>query len=334
MRTLIIGAGGISRVHADALAKLGVEVVGVYDINADNARRTAELCGSRPVKELGEVLEHTDAVHLLTPPSKRVEYACLAMNAGKHILCEKPIASDLEDARTKLDCAEKNGVIFMMAFNMRFRNGYKRLKEIVDSGDLGNPVNVFSYRHGAGSGFGGRQLSASWRTDPALACGISVESLSHDIDFIRSLAGEFSLVSAVTNASVPSLPMFDNSAGVAFVMSNGAIGYINASWASHIGKSTRGFIGDKGTAILQGRDQWDFTELRYKTGVDEREQIEFIGDYFSHTDSYYKENQYFKQCVENGLRPVTTGTDGIKALAVSKAILKSVNENRAITIMQ
>lgn len=80
-------------------------------------------------------------------------------------------------------------VCFMVGFTQRFRRGYKRLWEWMEQGKLGEVVQVYCFRIGPGPGSDGR-LNESWRTAAGYVCGMTIESLSHDIDFLQSFAGK------------------------------------------------------------------------------------------------------------------------------------------------
>jgi len=322
IKTAIIGAGGIAVKHALSINRLpNVKVAGVIDIRYENAKRIADMCNARIVSRLEDILDEIDMIHLLTPPSKRVEYAEVAMKAGKHVFCEKPIAVTMEDAGRLAELAEENHVLFMTAFNMRFRPGYLKLQEDVLSGKLGEIINIWSHRIGPGSGFN-TPLADTWRTDPELACGMSIESLSHDIDMFRGLGVEITSVSARVKATREDLPSFDNNAQVVFGLSNGGSAVINASWSSYLPMSSRGVVGTKGTAVISGRGFFDFMEYRLLTENMKYEQVTYINDPFD-DESYYLENKYFIECVENNRVPFITAQNGIEALKVSLAILES-----------
>lgn len=322
LKTMIIGAGGIAEKHVEAIKQMpNVRVAGVYDIRYENARKIADMCNSKVIEKPEDVLDEVQMVHLLTPPSKRMEYAQTVIRAGKHVLCEKPIAVDMKDALALSKLAEENGTLFMTAFNMRFRPGYLKLQEDVVSGKLGDVISLWSHRIGPGSGFKS-PLGDSWRTDPQLVCGMTIESLSHDIDMIRGLGIEIASVFAKVRGTKPELPSFDNNAQVLFGLSNGATAVINASWSSHLPMSSRGIVGTKGTAVLSGKGFFDFTEYRIKTDDMECEQVIKIDDPFD-SRSYYEENKYFVECIENGKTPFITADNGVRALKVSLAILES-----------
>lgn len=331
IKTVIIGAGGIAVRHAESINRLpDMKVAGVIDINKENAQRVADVCNSKVYSKLEDVIDEVQMVHLLTPPSKRVEYAEIAMKAGKHVLCEKPIAVSMDDAERLSELAQENNVFFMTAFNMRFRPGYLKLQEDVLSGRLGDIISIWSHRVGPGSGFKG-PLSDSWRTDPNLVCGMTIESLSHDIDMFRGLGIEIKNVSARVKGVREDLPAFDNNAQVVMGLNNGASAVINASWSSHLAMSSRGVIGTKGTAVIAGDGFFDFTVHRILTDDMPHEQITYMKDLFD-SESYYTENKYFLECIMKGHKPNITADNGVEALKVSLAILKSSNEQRIIEL--
>ena len=322
MKTLIIGAGGIAPQHCSAMKRLNVDIAGVFDIDKDRAMKLASEYHSKSIDDIDEILPTVDMVHLLTPPSKRVEYAEKAILAGKPLIIEKPVAVRREDAMAIEELAKKNNCLVMVAFTQRFRKGYQMLMDLYQSGELGEIINIFSFRIGTGPGFGG-SLNDSWRTDPNLVCGMSIESLSHDIDFLQSFAGDVTSVKANIKGTVASLPDFDNNSNVTLSFESGAIGSILASWSSHLNFNTRGIIGTKGTAMLQGNDIWDFTQLRIKTDKNPTEQVTVIEDIFTEGTAYYNENKYFLDCITKGINPICDAVVGRKVLDISLAILES-----------
>jgi myo-inositol 2-dehydrogenase/D-chiro-inositol 1-dehydrogenase len=331
IKTAIIGAGGIAEKHAQAVNRLpDIKVISVLDINLNNAYKIAGLCNARVIDRIEDVLDEVDMIHLLTPPSRRLEYAETAMNAGKHILCEKPIAVSLEDAQKLTELSHKNNILFMTAFNMRFRKGYLKLQEDVLSGRLGEIVSIWIQRTGPGSGFR-TPLRDSWRTDPELACGMSVESLSHDIDMIRGLGLEITSVFSWVKGTRADLPSFDNNAHVIMGLNNGGSAVVNASWDSHLPMSSRGVIGTKGTAVLSGRGFFDFMEYRIFTDGMEQEDVININDPFD-AESYYEENKYFLECIQKNKKPCITAENGLEALKVSLAILESNKKRLPVEI--
>ena len=169
-------------------------------------------------------------------------------------------------------------------------------------------------------------------THPQLMCGMSIESLSHDIDLIRWTAGEIVDVRANIVISNPDLEGFDDNAHVVFTLANGGTAVIHASWSSHLGMNSRGVIGTHGTAVVDGPGLWDSRNFRWKTSDMEHESIEVINDSFANSDSYEMENRYFIDCLVSERQPTITGLDGLAALKVSHAILDSHHKKQVITI--
>jgi len=323
----IVGAGGIARTHVEALKAIPkARIVAVVDVVEERAQAMAASCGAIACPRLQDCLDKVDMVHVLTPPSTHRDIAVEAMAAGKHVVCEKPIAASIADGRAMVDAAHTYGVKLMVAFNMRFRKGFAMLREVVRDGSLGEVVSFWSQRLGAGVGQG-----YNWRTDPELLCGMSVESLSHDIDLLRWIVGEVVDVRASVLESRPDLPGFDDNASVALTLANGGIALIHASWSSRLARNSRGVVGTKGTALVEGGGLWELREFCIKTDNMPYETSTIINDAFD-VKSYVAENEHFVKCVEQGREPSVSGEDGLRALRISHAILASSRRDCAVTV--
>lgn len=148
LKTIIVGAGAIAYAHARALGNCNAGIIGVYDVNRDSAARLAASSGA-PVLDSPEAYEKAvadaDMVHLCTPPGIRIGYAETAMRAGCHIITEKPVAAAIEDAQTLVNMAKKYGVMIMVDYNHRFRDGFQKLLGIVRDGVLGDVIDHSSW---------------------------------------------------------------------------------------------------------------------------------------------------------------------------------------------
>jgi predicted dehydrogenase len=323
----IVGAGGIAKRHVEGLRTIdSARIRAVVDVVPEKAEQMAATCGATVYRDLGACLHEVDLVYVLTPPSFHRELAVEAMEAGKHVMVEKPIAIHLEDAEAMVAAARRAGVHLMVAFNMRFRRGFRRLKQALESGVLGSPINFWSQRLGMGVGGG-----ENWRTTPELLCGMTVESLSHDIDLIRWLAGEIQEVRAVVQESRGDLPGFDDNASILFTLASGATATLHASWSSHLPWNSRGIVGTRGTAMVDGRGLWDLTHFHLKTVDMEHETIEVLDEKLD-VHSYREESRHLIECLLQGEPPSITGEDGLQALRVSHAILAAQRENRTVSL--
>lgn len=332
-KTIIIGAGAIAYCHAEALTKLGVGIVGVVDVNRESARRLAEQYGSTVVDDLAAAVKGVDMVHICTPPAYRIDYARTAMAAGCHVVMEKPMAITLADARTLVELAQRYQVRLMVDFNHRFRAGFQELLRVVRSGAIGEVVNVVVNRMGMLGGNAGT-ANDTWRRKGDTVCGMSIESLAHDIDMIHQLSGPIATVKADVRGTLADVPQFDNNANVLLTLESGAMGIINASWSSWLKGSSRGVFGTRGSVILEGDDLFDFTRLRLRTDEMPCEQVHMLNDHYHFTTcpSYFNANQYFIDCMDQDEESTASGQLALATLKVSHAILESARRQAVVAL--
>jgi myo-inositol 2-dehydrogenase/D-chiro-inositol 1-dehydrogenase len=323
----IIGTGGIARRHVRALEQIdSVSIEALYDTDPSHAHQLAALGGGRVCESAEECIGKSDAVYICTPPSSHLHYTRAAADAGKHIMIEKPIAIALDDAAEIVDTVERAGVVCMVGFNMRFRKSYMRLKELVENKSLGTVLNIWSQRIGSLHWKG-----YNWRYDPEQMCGMSIESLSHDIDFIRWIAGEIVDVRATIVESIPELKGFDDNANVVFSLSDNATACIHSSWSSPIRFNSRGIIGTSGTAYIEGPKLWDIKNIHWQLTEMPHEMIEVVDEPLD-GQSYIRENESFVESILAGTPPPVGARDGLRTVQVSHAILQSHREKSVVQL--
>ena len=125
LKTAIVGSGFAARCHLDALSRLGavVEVCGIASRNLEQATRLGKEYGiERVTSDYRELLESStlDVVHVCTPNSLHFPMASDAIRAGKHVLCEKPLATNVEQAEKLVQLAHERGVRNCTCYNLRF----------------------------------------------------------------------------------------------------------------------------------------------------------------------------------------------------------------------
>lgn len=149
MKAGIVGCGHISLKHLAALRRLrGVEVAGVCDSNPALAHQAAfKAGGSQSYSDFTRMLAETrpDTVHILTPPQSHCELAIAAMQAGCHVLVEKPMALTVADAERMSEVAHREGVSLSVCHNFLFEPAVLRARELVASGAVGEVVSVDIY---------------------------------------------------------------------------------------------------------------------------------------------------------------------------------------------
>ena len=338
IRVAVVGTGGIARQHGLAVANNpAATIVAAVDIDRERREQFAARWGGEPLDRLAPALDRVDAVYVLTPPGFRRHYALQAIGAGKHLFCEKPLAITVDDGAAIAEAAEKQGVVAMTGFNQRYRSGYRRLHDTARGGSLGKLHHFWCQRFGMGAGALGTAAGGNWRTDPATLCGMTVESLSHDIDLMRWIMDdEVASVSGVTFSTATDLEGFDNNSHVLLRLRSGASAVINASWSSRIGFNSRGVLGTRGTAFVSGtalgnNGTWCSREFHRKTDDDEFEMVEMLQDDLDDR-SYRRETDDFIKAIATGRKPLVSVSDGYQALRVSHAILESARTSETVAL--
>lgn len=315
----IIAAGLIAELHADYLeAEPDANVTHVVDPDTERAHSLADRLDAEPTDDWRPVVDAVDAIYLLTPPRIRVDIVRAAAEAGTAVFCEKPIAATREAGETLADIVDTSGIPFMTAFCQRFRASYKRLAELVTDGTLGRPLQYYSVRVGAGP-----PGEDSWREDPDQACGMTVESLSHDIDLLRWWGGEIVAASGEALGSRADLETFDDNMGATFRYADGAIGVLQASWSADISYGRRGVIGTEGTAVLDGDDMFRTDRLRWERADGTASGEETFSETVATDLRYDAEGRAFLDAVMADEEPPITVHDGLRALEIARDILDS-----------
>ncbi len=306
-----IGSGWIAGVHARALGSIpGVRLTACMDADPEHAEQLASWTGCRPTTEVAEVLDACDAVWVCTPPTCHREHVIAALAAGRHVYCEKPLAGALADGRAIAKVAAGTDLLAAIGFNQRFRDPWQKCKEILDSGEMGQPVTFFCQRLD-GPPTGG------WRLDPDLMVGMTIESVSHDVDLIRWLLGDVFEVSARVMAGNPDRPKFDDCLNAILQLKTGAVANIQATWGSALRATRHGIIGTAGSVCVEGPRPFQFTRLRTaKNGA----EAQHVYDYAGASEGYAEACAHFVAAVRDDAPLTIPITDGLRALEICTAM--------------
>jgi len=197
VRIALVGAGEIGAVHARAHAAApGNRLAAVYDVNTEQARRWAEETGAvgAPSLESGLDDPQIDGVDLCVPNHLHRPLAVRVLEAGKHVLCEKPIALTLDDADAMLAAAARSDRFLMIGHVLRFWPEYVLARQAIADGRIGAPLLVSGRR--MVSLLAGTPGADGWRRDPARSGGAVLDMQIHDLDaFCWMLGSPQSVVS-------------------------------------------------------------------------------------------------------------------------------------------
>src|SRR5919202_4181969 len=145
LRAAVVGTGFIGAVHVEALRRLGIEVAGVVGSSPERARAKSALVPLPEPYESFEAMladDRVDVVHLTTPNHLHYPQVKAALEAGKHVVCEKPLALNAEESTELLELAERSGLVHCTNFNIRFYPQAQQARALVEDGRLGEVWNL------------------------------------------------------------------------------------------------------------------------------------------------------------------------------------------------
>ncbi|KMW59142.1 Myo-inositol 2-dehydrogenase 1 [Candidatus Rhodobacter oscarellae] len=329
MKFAVLGAGRIGRVHAGAIGSVtGAELVAVADAMPAAAEDLAQLHGAE-VRTIDQIAaaDDVDAVVICTPTDMHADLIEQFVRAGKAVFCEKPIDLDLGRVRDCLAVVEETGGMLMVGFNRRYDPDFAALHAAVADGRVGTVemVTITS-----------RDPGAPPLDYIARSGGIFRDMTIHDFDIARWMLGEevetvIASASVLTDPAIGEAGDFD-SLNVILRTASGKQATITNSRRATYGYDQRIEVhGSEGMANARNMHEANI-EIADAKGY-HRPPLEnfFMTRY---TAAYAHEIATFVGCVRDGKAPPTGGYDGMMALALADAAVKSVAEGRAVQMAE
>ena len=273
--------------------------------------------------------EEIDAVIIVTPTKYHCEIAVEAARAGKHILCEKPMAMTVEECEIMEEAAARYHVKLQVAFMRRFDSAFMEARSVVDAGDIGDVVMVRSNTRGP-------SIPKPWMYDISKSNGPLAEVNSHDIDTLRWFTGsEFKTVYAMGgNYRCPDaraeFPDFYDNVILSAGFENGMQGMIDGAQGVLYGYDARvEILGTRGCIFLGKTQERPITVCR----SDMHRYESFTNSWkFLFKDAYLEEDMDFVDCILTDREPKVTGHDGKMAVKVVNAGNLSITSGKIITL--
>jgi len=328
----VIGAGRIGRVHAENLAYRipGVKLVAIADVIVDAAKKlTADLGVPTALKDHQAIMQdkQIDAVVICSSTDTHAQMIEEAAAAGKHIFCEKPIALDLLKIDHALQAVDKASIKLQVGFNRRFDPSFKRVRDLVATGELGAP-----------------HILRITSRDPApppisyvkVSGGIFLDMAIHDFDMARYLMG-----SEVEQVYAAGAVLVDPEIGKAgdvdtavttLYFANGALGVIDNSRKAVYGYDQRVEVfGSAGMALVTNKTPDNVTRSD-AAGVHSALPLYFFVERYA--EAYVVEMLEFVQCIRENKTPSVTGVDGRIPVVMGYAAKKSFEEHRPVRLSE
>jgi predicted dehydrogenase len=224
----LIGTGAIARSHAAALTTTaGAELVAVADVNAEAAQAFATENGCPAFGSLRDLLANVavEAVIICTPPDTHADLALEAIAAGVHVLCEKPLALDVDQARMMLDAAAEAGVLLTMATKFRYVSDVIKLRNMIQLGVLGDVISVTNEFKSP------VDMRSRWNAKRSHSGGgVLIDNGTHSVDIVRYLVGPIAKVLVQEGPRTQGLDV-DEAVTVSIQSSSGALAQVDLSWS-------------------------------------------------------------------------------------------------------
>ena len=212
-----------------------INIAAVADIDEEKRTAAGEKLGAEVHADYRDLLARDDVqgVLIAVPQFLHRAVAIDAAAAGKHVFTEKPMATCVADCDKMIQACREHGVKLMVGQVCRFHALHSKVKELVDSGELGKPTCIKVHRMGGPWGTG--TWSRDWRLSMEKSGGILMEINAHEIDFMRFICGDVATVYAVGGIYRQKEADYPDIALVSMKFTNGAVGLLHGSQASAIG---------------------------------------------------------------------------------------------------
>lgn len=326
LRFVIVGAGYISRVHLAALTKIpDAKAMAIVARVREKGEQTAREYGIPAVYTDWKdafASDNIDAALICLPHQLHHACAIAALNAGKHVLIEKPLCITSEEADDMIETAEKKSLILMVAHMKRFDKRFTAMKEEIDGGRLGRIFMVKT------EWIGPKEIFANipWAAKAGNGGGPFMGFGSHHIDLLQWMVGPIKDISCRCNNIVwPQAGVEDSVVGT-LTFENGAIGSIIYTWGAQIygQHECLAVHGTRGSLSLENEDLFFTSEevhgdrkpRKIDTARSDQRNIEQFGKELalSSLEPFVLETKHFVECVRTGATPVMDGREARKVV--------------------
>ena len=329
----IIGCGRIAQRHAEHIAKVG-KLVAICDIVSEKADALANQYGANAYYDIAELLsveKDIDVVSICSPNGLHATHSILSLNAGFHVLCEKPMAISASDCGKMIQAAEKaNRRLFAIKQN-RFNPPVAAVKKIIDEGKLGKILSVqlscFWNRNN-------EYYENSWKGTSDLDGGTLYTQFSHFVDLLFWMIGDVDEVFSYTsNYMHKGIIEFEDTGVVILKFQNGVLGTINYT-VNSFEKNMEGSLtifGEKGTVKIGGQY---LNELEYQnienysiTNLPEGNKPNHYGNYVGSMSNHDKVYQNVVDVLCNQAAINTSAFEAMKTVEIIEKIYQSAKKN-------
>ncbi len=340
----VIGCGTIAQVRhiPEYAANENCELVAYYDVNKENAEKMAAKYGGTVYTNLEEFFKSgVEAVSVCVANAFHSSISVQALEAGVHVLCEKPMATTLADCRAMVDAAKKNKKKLMIGQNQRFAQAHVKARALIEEGAIGTPLAFETkFEHSGPEAWSGQQNP--WFFDKKCSVFGAMADLGvHKTDLIHYLLGDsivkVSAVLTTVDKKYPdgSLIAVDDNAYCIYETANKVTGTMHVSWTQYGVESNSTIIqGSEGTLRCYCDPKYTLI-LEKKTGEIEKFELDTVGTNEDQTSGKLFNSgviDAFVDCIVNDTIPAVSGEEAIKAMKVVFAAEKSSATGETVAV--
>jgi UDP-N-acetylglucosamine 3-dehydrogenase len=307
----VVGTGFWGKNHARVYKELeSTELVAVCDVDAQRAKTVADQFGVKSYSSSTRMLknESIEAVSICTWSTSLAKEALKALIAGKHVLVEKPMATNTKQARRLLETAEKNGLHLTVGFLMRFIPGLQHIREAVKNKKIGELVCATAKR------------VSQW-PERIGDVGVVKDTAIHDIDVVQYVFNE-DPIGVYARVGSMRHRKFEDYAQIMLTYKDGKSAFIESNWLTPYKTRTLTVTGSDAIMRLDYITQELWIEAAKEN----------LQPKYPWQEPLKLELQHFSDCIMKKQKPMVTGADGLKALKIAEAALKSSAKNKAVKI--
>jgi predicted dehydrogenase len=330
----VIGAGRVGQIRAAVIGRSSrARLVAVADTARGRAEKVAESTSADVSSDWLPIVtrDGVDAIVVSTPTKFHAEITIAALQAGKHVLCEKPLGRNVVEAKKMFDAARLARRVLKTGFNYRHMAHVRKAKELLEAGVLGELCFLrCRYGHGGRPGY-----EKEWCTDAELSGGgVLLEQGIHIFDLVRYLLGEPSQLLARTQRFFWNFPAVEDNGFCLIQTSSGQTAQIHVSWTQWVNIFELEVFGRDGYLRLEGRDShYGPQRLIFgKRKPDHSRPVEELFEFVAPDDSWTREWLEFLAAIDEAKEPTGSASDGLRAQQLVEAAYQSASRQSWVSI--
>ena len=318
----VIGVGSMGFNHARVIAqRASIELVGIADVNADRASQVAEIFQTTAYPNIAALLGKVkpDLIAIAVPTRHHLDTASQAIEAGCHVLVEKPIARTPAEGHDLVNLAASNGVILTVGHIERFNPAVRALKSRLEQDQAGRIFQIVVRRLGP-------------LPDRIDDVGVALDLATHDVDILRYLVN--SEMSSYSAEICRHMHQHEDLLAALISFENGVIGILQENWLSPTKLRDITINGERGMFVAdlvnQNLQIYENNSMSYDgifTDIDGMSVGNSIQYHFIREEPLRLQLASFENAVRTNTLPLVSGNDGVRAVEVAQSLVQSANSS-------